>query len=147
MDHVLPLLIERATAARERQAATMRVAYRALEQAGATLGKLQDFRGECIARAPASTGQSTDAETLAAQQRFVTRLDDAIGQQSIEAQARAHRAAEQQSLLAQAQQRLLAFETLAKRRLEQKNAREHRRELRDGDEFAALAARRRKDNE
>jgi len=142
MDHVLPLLIERAAALRDRQIAAMQHAQLAAGQAGATLTRLQSFRNDCLARSAAGTLARTNADALAGYQQFVTRLDDAIGLQSRETDARLARAGEQRALLADCERKLLAFETLRRKRATARNAREQRMLQRESDEFAARAARR-----
>lgn len=142
MDHVLPLLIERAAALRDRQAAATQQARLAAEQADATLDRLEGFRVDVLARSAAGTLARTTSDSLAGYQQFVTKLDDAIGMQAHEADTRHLRANEQQAQLIEAQRRLLAFETLQRRRAAEKNAREQRKLQREADEFAARAARR-----
>ena len=140
MKHALPLLIERAQAARDQQAARTRQARQSATQAQATLQRLQAFRGECLARSPAAVGGSADGASLAGYQQFVTRLDEAIGMQGQEAGLRERMADEQQRQLLQHQQRLLAFQTLARRQAQQQAHREQRLDQRTSDEFAARAA-------
>jgi flagellar protein FliJ len=142
MDHILPLLIERAAALRDRQAAAMQQARMAADQADTTLGRLESFRVDCLARSPAGSLARTTADSLAGHQQFVSRLDDAIGLQTQEADTRHARAGEQQAVLIEAQRRLLAFETLQRRRAAERNAKEQRKLQRESDEFAARAARR-----
>ena len=139
MKHVLPLLIETAEAARDRQAALLAQARQAAEQAGGTLQRLADFRADCLARSAAGTLGTTDAATLQAYQRFVGRLDEATAMQQHELRAREARQAEQQARLQQAQQRLLAFQALQKRDLRAREAQAARGEQRAADEFAARA--------
>ncbi|RYY63517.1 MAG: hypothetical protein EOO24_57515, partial [Comamonadaceae bacterium] len=124
MEHVLPLLVEQALAARDQQAAVLRQAQGALQQARATLERLQAFRLECLSRSPAATLGRADGAALADYQRFVTRLDDAIASQGQEASRRQGAVAHQQQLLQQAQQRLLAFQTLGGRYARQRASRE-----------------------
>jgi hypothetical protein len=80
-------------------------------------------------------------------QRFVTRLDDAITSQHHEVTVRQSGAAQQQQVLQQAQQRLLAFDTLARRHARQQATRELRREQHQADEFAARASARAQDRQ
>ncbi len=144
MRAVLPLLIERAQAARDAQSARLRQAQQAQAQAGATLQRLQAFRQECLARSPAALGRG-DGPGMADYQQFVSRLDEAIGLQTQDVEARRLQAEHQQRLLADCQQRLLAFETLDRRQAQQRHAREQRRDQHAADEFAARAATRTED--
>jgi flagellar FliJ protein len=137
MKHVLPLLIEAAREKRDREGAMLRAAQQATAQAANTLQRLGDFRGECLARSAAATQGQTTGRALQDYQRFVGRLDDAIGQQRNETARRADAADAQQLKLAQAQQRLLAFEALAQRRVNAQQQRDQRRMQRETDEFAA----------
>jgi flagellar FliJ protein len=141
MDRVLPLLIDRAAQLRDLQAAAAQQARVAADQAEATLGRLQSFRVDCLAQSAAGTQARTTSEAMAGYQHFVTKLDDAIGQQSAEARSRHDAAAAQQAVLVEAQRRLLAFETLQKRRANERNLREQRKLQRESDAFAARAAR------
>ena len=142
MDHVLPLLIERAAALRDRQAAATQQARLAADQAGTTLGRLESFRVDVLSQSAAGTMARTSGDSLAGYQKFVTRLDDAIGMQAQETAVRESRVGEQQALLLDAQRRLLAFETLQRRRAAQRDSRAQRKQQRESDEFAARAARR-----
>lgn len=140
MRHVLPLLIERAQAARDRQVQVLRQAQQSAAQAHTTLQRLDAFRGECLSRSAAAQLGATDGASLAGYQRFVGRLDDAIGMQAQEATLRDGQAAEQQRRLLEQQRRVLAFESLARRDALQRARREQRRERLAADEFAARAA-------
>jgi flagellar FliJ protein len=144
MRAVLPLLIERAEAARDAQSVRLRQAQQAQAQAQGTLERLQAFRQECLARSPAALGRG-DGAGMADYQRFVSRLDEAIGLQAQDVDARRQQAEHQQRLLAECQQRLLAFQTLDRRQAQQRQARELRRDQRAADEFAARAATRTED--
>ncbi|TFZ08342.1 flagellar export protein FliJ [Ramlibacter humi] len=139
MEHVLPMLTQQATAARDREAARLQQARQSHAQAQATLQRLEAFRQECLARSPAATGGRGDGATLAAYQQFVARLDEAIAMQRQETGLRANQADAQQQRLAQAQQRLLAFQALANRQAVRAAQRETKREQRMADEFAARA--------
>jgi flagellar FliJ protein len=147
MQQVLPLLIGQARAARDQQAARLQQAQLAVQQARATLERLQAFRLECLARSPAATLGRADGAALADYQRFVTRLDDAITSQQGEVALRESVATQQQQVLQQAQQRLLAFDTLARRHAQQRATRELRRDQRQADEFAARATARAQDRQ
>jgi len=139
MRHVLPLLIERAQAARDRQVQVLRQAQQSAAQAHSTLDRLGAFRGECLSRSAAAQLGATDGASLAGYQRFVGRLDDAIGMQAQEATLRDAQAAEQQRRLLEQQRRVLAFESLARRDALQRSRREQRGERLAADEFAARA--------
>ena len=56
MEAVLPQLIERAQAARDRLAFEARQTAQALQQSQATLERLRQFRAEYLARSPATRG-------------------------------------------------------------------------------------------
>jgi flagellar protein FliJ len=140
MKHVLPLLIERAQAQRDRQALASRQARQSAAQADATLQRLGEFRGECLSRSAAAQLGQADGASLAGYQAFVGRLDEAIGMQGREAALRAGVAHEQQQRLLQQQRRVLALEALARRDALQCGQREQRREQRTTDDFAARAA-------
>ena len=145
MLHVLPHLIEQATQDRDREAARLQQAQRAVQQASATLERLRVFRLECLARSPAASHGRGDGATLADYQRFVSRLDEAIAMQGQEVAQRDQLAAQQQQRLVAAQQRLLAFDALQRRQLQQRHLRDQRREQRAADEFAARALARAED--
>ena len=140
MKHVLPLLIERAQAQRDRQAAAARQARQSAAQAESTLQRLGEFRGECLSRSAAAQLGRADGASLAGYQVFVGRLDAAIGLQAREATLRAGHADDQQQRLLQQQRRVLAFEALARRDTLERSRREQRRDQRTTDDFAARAA-------
>ena len=139
MEHVLPTLIESARTARDRQAAQLRQAQGAVQQARTTLERLGQFRAECLARSAAGTLGHTDGPALGRYQRFIARLDEASALQQRELQLRTERAEREQQALVHCQQRLLAFQALAQRRLREREHRENRRLQREADEFAARA--------
>ena len=139
MDQVLPLLIESAEAARDRQAGALRQAQQAVQQAQDTLARLRQFRADCLARSAGGSLGRADAQSLGDYQRFVARLDQAIVMQQHEAQLRESRVVAAQQQLMQCQQKLLAFQTLTQRRARQREAVATRREQREADEFAARA--------
>jgi len=139
MKHALPLLLQSAASARDRQAAVLAQARQAVAQAQATLDRLEGFRAECLARSAAGTLRTTGAEALREYQRFVERLDEAVAMQRNELDARAQRAAAEHDRLLRCQQRLLAFEALREREARAAAARAQRREQRESDEFAARA--------
>ena len=140
MKHVLPLLIERAQAVRDRQAQVLRQAQQSAAQARTTLDRLDAFRAECLSRSAAAQLGRSDGASLAGYQQFVGRLDDAIGMQGQEAALRDAQAAEQQLRLQQQQRRVLAFESLARREAQRQGRREQRQDRIAADEFAARAA-------
>jgi flagellar FliJ protein len=139
MEQVLPLLIEQATGARDRQSARLAQVRQSVQQAQATLERLQAFRLECLARSPAAQLGRGDGAMLAGYQQFLGRLDDAIAMQRQEAALRQAQADQQQALLAQCQQKLLAFQTLAARQAQRRELRAARKSQRESDEFAARA--------
>lgn len=141
MEKVVPVLIDRARALRDRKSVITHQAQAVLEQSHATLERLQRFRGECLARSPGAAGVHAGAGVHGDYQRFIARLDDAIAMQRQESARRKgqHEAALLQ--LAQCQQRLLALETLMKRWALARDAKQGRAEQRASDEFAARAAR------
>jgi len=141
MDHVLPLLIEGAEAGRDRLAARLREATGQAQQAGATLTRLSDFRAGCVARSPVTRGGPVDVQSLVDHHRFVGRLDEAIAMQTHEERRRQDMAALAQARLAEGQRKLLAFQTLAKRRAAARDLKDARRGQREADEFAARAVR------
>jgi flagellar FliJ protein len=143
MDTLLPLLIDRATELRDQQARLSREAAAAAAATQTTLGRLEHFRQDSLARLPAATGQATDAQALVDGQRFMSRLDDAIALQRLECERREQRSAAGQQQLVASQRRLLAFEALVQRRAAAAQAREQRRAQQASDEFAARAAQRR----
>lgn len=142
MDHVLPHLIESARIARDRQAQQLTQAQQAVQQAHATLQRLDQFRAEYLGRSAASTGAPTHRQALEQYQRFVGRLDEALVLQRQELGARQAQADAQQQELVKAQQRMLAFETLAKRRAGERERKAMKLQQHQSDEFAARAARR-----
>lgn len=146
MQHALPLLIERARTARDQQSARLAQARQEQDRAQATLQRLQDFRRECLARNPVHRGR-TDADSLEDHLRFLGTLDQAMAQQQQQLALRERHCADQQAQLQQLQQRLLAFETLARRQADAKARQAARQEQRATDDFAALAALRRSETE
>jgi flagellar FliJ protein len=141
MDAVLPLLIERAQAARDRLAVEARQTAQALQQSHATLQRLQQFRAEYLARSPATRGTAVSPQALVDWQRFLARLDDAIRMQEQECEHRSQMDDARRRQLGEGQRRLMAFETLDRRRAAVREAALVRRAQRDADEFAARAAR------
>ena len=139
MDKVLPLLIEGAETARDRQAQALAQAQRAIAAAHATLQRLTDFRAGCIARSPAATLARADGESLSAHHLFLGRLDQAIAVQHEEIAACEREAQAQHAKLLACQQRVLALDTLRQRRLRERETRAGRKAQRDADEFAARA--------
>ncbi|WP_298927190.1 flagellar export protein FliJ [uncultured Ramlibacter sp.] len=142
MDKVLPLLTDTALKARDKQTLMVRDAAVAVQQADATLRNLQQFRTELLARAPGSRGSPADAQSLLDHQAFVVRLDEAIAMQTLERLRRQERCDAEQQRLIEQQQRLMAFQTLARRRAASHQLKESRRAQSDSDEFAARASRR-----
>ena len=141
MDAVLPLLIERAQAARDRMAAEARQSAQALQQSQATLERLRQFRAEYLARSPATRGGAVSPQVLVDWQRFLARLDDAIRLQAQECEHRRQVDDVRRRQLGEGQRRLMAFETLDRRRAAVREIAQGRRAQRDADEFAARAAR------
>lgn len=140
MRHALPFLIQTATAARDQQVAAQARAQQALRQAETTLQRLYDFRADCLARSPAGRLGGATGGALQDYQRFVTRLDEAIALQDQERGLRVLRLTEQQQRVLRSQQRLLALEALKRRDGVERMQREARREQRETDAFASLAA-------
>ena len=140
MKYALPILIETARAARDRQAASLAQAQLAAGQAQTTLQRLRQFRTDYLARSPAASLGRSDGQALAQYQLFFSRLDDAIALQQQEIELRQARVTVQQAQLVQRHQRLLAFETLAQRRASECETRELRRLQSESDEFAARVA-------
>lgn len=140
MKHALPALIDTARSARDRETAILVQVQHAAAQAQSTLQRLAQYRTEYLARSPAATGAPSDAQSLAQYQLFFSRLDEAIALQHQEIERRAARVASQQAVLQRCQQRLLAFETLARRREMERQASELRRQQNETDEFAARVA-------
>ena len=141
MDAVLPLLIERAQAARDRLAAEASQSAQALQQSQATLWRLRQFRTEYLARSPATRGSAVSPQALVDWQRFLARLDEAIGLQAQECEHRRQVDDARRLQLGEGQRRLMAFETLDRRRAAVRDMAQARRAQRDADEFAARAAR------
>jgi flagellar protein FliJ len=140
MKHALPTLIETARTARDRQTTILAQAQLAASQAENTLERLGQFRSDYLGRAPAATRASSDGQTLAQYQLFFSRLDEALALQRQEVERRLARVALQQEQLVRCQQRLLAFEALARRRESERQMREARRQQSETDEFAARVA-------
>lgn len=140
MQHVLPLLIERASQARDHQAALLREAEQALAQARQTQAQLEDFRAGCLQRAPGHQGASADSTTLTAHQTFVQRLDQVVQLQRGEQERRGGRADAARQALLQSQRRLLAFEALSRRQTDRRQAAADRQAQRGNDEHALRQA-------
>lgn len=139
MKHALPMLLQSAESARDHQAALLAQARQAVSQAQSTLERLREFRADCLARSAAGTLGGSDGVALGGYQRFVERLDGAIGMQQHEVRAREGRAVGEQQRLQHCQQRLLAFQALQRREAQAAALRLQRREQRESDEFAARA--------
>jgi flagellar FliJ protein len=137
MFEALSLLIDAASAERDRQAALLASAREAQGRSEATLQRLHEFRGECLARSAAGRRGQGDAASLQTYQLFVGRLDEAIRLQHADLASRVRKGEEQLQQLQQVQQRLLALQALAARNAQELRVREQRREQRDCDEFAA----------
>lgn len=140
MQHVLPLLIERAQAARDQRARLAREAELALAQARLTQTQLEDFRGSCLARSPGMQGGSTDSAMLQTHQTFVLRLDDVIQLQRDEQLRRSARADTARESLQESQRRVLALEALGRRLADRRQAKTTRAAQRDADEHALRQA-------
>jgi flagellar protein FliJ len=139
MRAVLPTLIERAQADCSRHATAVQQCSQALQQAQATLAQLDRFRDDYLGRSPVLCGQAVGGQRLADWQRFVSRLDDAIGLQRQELEIRQHQQAQALALLGQAHRRLMSFEALARRAAQQQQLRQDRRAQAETDEFASRA--------
>lgn len=140
MQHVLPLLIERAGKARDRQATLLREAELALAQACQTQAQLADFRAGCLQRAPGHQGKRADSTTLAAYQTFVQRLDQVVELQHGEEQRRGSRADAARQALLESQRRVLAFEALGRRLADRRQTAAARQAQRGNDEHALRQA-------
>ncbi|MGE4243976.1 flagellar export protein FliJ [Ramlibacter sp.] len=142
LDRTLPLLIERAVAARDREAQALAQTQRR-EAAAAERGEqLCNYRVQYLARSPAATGASVSGDALASRQRFIAKLDEALAIQKDDLSMRARETAAQHARLLQCQQALLALQTLQRRREAQRDLRLARGAQREADEFAARALQR-----
>ena len=139
MDATLPLLIERSRARRDALAAAAATAQRASQQADATLQRLQAFRQEYLARAPALRSGPQDADGVAGWQAFMASLDRALVQQGEACERSRQLQALRQRELAEGQQRLTAFEALATRQAQARLRRDLHNQQRETDAFAARA--------
>lgn len=139
MDHLLPTLIEGATAARDKESARLQQLVQALRQSEATLARLREFRVECLARSAAGSLGRADAVSLQTYQGFMARLDQALLLQGHDLERKRQAVTLQQQRLAASQQKLLAFQTLVRRRAAVHALKESRRAQRECDEFAARA--------
>ncbi|MBL0421454.1 flagellar export protein FliJ [Ramlibacter sp. AW1] len=142
MQASLAVIIERSREARDQRVSQAHAAGMAVQQAQAVLQQLQGYRLDYLRRSPSAPGLRVRVEQLVEFQRFVAKLDEAIGLQGQELALRRQRELESQRLLAEAQRRLLAFEALLARHADERARLARRREQRDTDEFAAQAARR-----
>lgn len=140
MNKVLPLLIDRAQVLRDKHVAQARETLATLQTAQQVLQRLDDFRTEFIARSPAASGATADAQALQDYQRFVGRLDEAIAQQRQECSHRSQRNDAAQRLLLDSQRRVVALQSWQRRELAAQVAKDNRRSQREADEFAARAA-------
>ena len=140
MKNVLPLLIDRAQVLRDKHVAQARDTLATLQTAQQVLQRLDDFRGEFIARSPASTGATADTQALLDYQRFVGRLDEAIAQQRQECTRRLQRNDAAQRQLLDSQRRVVALQSWQRREAAAQVAKDNRRSQREADEFATRAA-------
>lgn len=140
MKNLLPMLIERAQQLRDRHVAQARDTLATLQSATSVLQRLDDFRADFLARSPAATGAAVDTQALQDYQRFVLKLDAAIGQQRSECELRRQRNDDAQRLLLDSQRRVVALQSWQRREAHVQAAREGRRDQRSADEFAARAA-------
>lgn len=142
MNQVLELLVERAEGARDQATRQAQEARKAAQMVEGTLDRLQLYRSECLARSPTMRTTGADAQSLRDYQQFVSRLDEAIQVQKNECVFRQSLVEGAQRHLLQAQQRLMALQTLVKRRVSVATAKDARRAQAASDEFAALAGQR-----
>jgi len=136
----LQMLGEQARRARDDAAGAAAGARRKAESAQQTLEMLQNYLGEHLRRGRATS--AFDPALLRVRDRFTSKLDAAIGEQSLERERLEHAAEAQRGELIARQQRLLAFEALAARRAAARLAAQQRADQRKTDELAAQAARR-----
>ncbi|HRO60398.1 MAG TPA: flagellar export protein FliJ [Burkholderiaceae bacterium] len=136
----LQMLSEQARRARDDAAAAAAGAHRNAERAQQTLDMLSNYLGEHLRRG--STTTAFDPALLRVRDRFTSKLDAAIGEQSLERDRLEQAAEAQREALIARQQRLLAFETLSARRAAAQRTAQHRADQRLTDELAAQASRR-----
>jgi len=143
-DALLRLLIERATARRDEAAGSAADARRVRDAAAGTLRTLTDYREESLGRAPVRARAGVGVEQLKAAGRFDAKLIAAIRQQYDVHAQRALEADTREATLVERQRRLMALQTLEKRRASEAAARAARRDQRAIDEHATLMAARRR---
>jgi flagellar FliJ protein len=140
MKNVLPLLIERAQQLRDKHVGEARDTLATLQTAQQVLQRLDEFRAEFLARSPAASGATADAQALLDYQRFVGRLDEAMAQQRQECARRQQRNDAAQRQLLESQRRVVALQAWQRREAAALAAKDNRRTQREADEFAARAA-------
>jgi flagellar protein FliJ len=130
-------LIEMATADRDGTAKHLGVCVRQMDESMQRLELLQRYRTDYAAR---FEGRSFSIEALGNLNRFVAKLDVAIGEQQKDVEIRQRVAAHAQGALIEAEKRVQSYKTLAQRRLAAHNKREAKREQKQMDDFAARIA-------
>lgn len=131
-------LIELATADRDGTIKHLNQCVKQMDESMQRLELLQRYRNDYATR---YQGKSFSIEALGNLNRFVTKLDTAIGEQQKDVEIRQRVATHAQSALIDAEKRVQSYKTLAHSRGVERAAREAKREQRQMDDFAARMAR------
>jgi len=110
-------------------------------QAEQQLALLYDYRQDYLQRLQRALQTGMAAADCHNYQRFISTLDDAIGQQNHVLRAADEHLARGRRHWQQARRRLNAFDALSQRRAQAARVTENRREQRSSDEYAARLAR------
>ncbi len=141
----LQQLIEQTRRGRDDAALRVAGAHRDADGAQRTLDTLAQYRSEHLRNAAARS--HVDPSVLRLRDRFVQKLDGAIGEQTRVCDSLHEAVDRRRDELVDRQRRLLAFETLQARRDAASTRLRERAEQRDTDERAAQLARRRRDRD
>lgn len=139
----LNLLLDRATQERDRLAGELRRGEEVLQRARQQGQQLSNYRGEYQQRWSSQFGRGGAIEIVHCYQSFMTRLDEALGQQARQVQAAEHGVAAVRQALVQAELRAASVRKLIERRQAEDRRADERRDQRQTDETAQHLALRR----
>lgn len=140
----LQLLIERAEAAEQAAAQRLAQAMSAADQARQQQGLLKSYESDYQARLAGRLAAGLQPAEQANFSRFLADLDKAMGQQSRAVQLQDDAVSRRRQEWQEARGRVLALQTLAKRRAQEVALKAGRQEQKQTDEAAMNSLRRRK---
>lgn len=139
----LHLLLDKATAERDRLAADLRRAEEVALRARAQGEQLAAYRGEYVERWSAQFGRGGAIEIVHCYQSFMQRLDEAMQQQQRQVDQTQRSLAQLRQALVEAEVRVASVKKLAERRRAEQLREEQRRDQRRTDETSQQIAMRR----